>query len=255
MRGNELVEGVLKEWENIVNRVARDTVGEKVIVCGRSVRWWDDEIKAKIEQRRQLYKRMVRGQEGLWDEYNKLRREVKHLVMEKKLNVWNGVVEKANADFEANKKEFWSFVGRRTKGRKGGVEALRNDSGVSVTSTRGKLKVLQSHYQCLGSCSVDDAFDDNWKQEVDSKVNECHRCSVEHDDPVLDELQEIVRCVRKLKIGLVGDLLKYGGSGMIHLLYIQAFRGKELVPPKWREGLIVKKGDKDDPGNYRGIIY
>ena len=30
MRGNELVEGVLKEWENIVNRVARDTVGEKV---------------------------------------------------------------------------------------------------------------------------------------------------------------------------------------------------------------------------------
>ena len=51
MRGN--VEGVLKEWESIVNRVARDTVGEKVIVCGRSVRWWDDGIKAKIEQRRQ----------------------------------------------------------------------------------------------------------------------------------------------------------------------------------------------------------
>ena len=39
-------------------------------------------------------------------------------------------MEKVNADFEANKKEFWSFVGRRTKGRKGGVEALRNDSGV-----------------------------------------------------------------------------------------------------------------------------
>ena len=36
------------------------------------------------------------------------------------LHIWNGVVEKANADFE---KEFWSFVGRRTKGRKGGVEA------------------------------------------------------------------------------------------------------------------------------------
>ena len=89
-----------------------------------------------------------RGQEGLWDE---LCREVKR----------NGVVEKANSDFQANKKEFWSLVGRRTKGRKGGVEALRNDSGVSVTSTKGKLKVLQSHYQRLGSCSVDDDFDDN----------------------------------------------------------------------------------------------
>ena len=29
-------------------------------------------------------------------------------------------------------------------------------------------------------------------------VNECHRCSLEHDDPVLDreiELQEIAKCV------------------------------------------------------------
>ena len=38
-----------------------------------------------MEQRRQLYKKMVRGQECLWDEYNKLCREVKHLVLEKKL--------------------------------------------------------------------------------------------------------------------------------------------------------------------------
>ena len=48
------------------------------------------------------------------------------------------------------------------------------------------------HYQRLGSCSVDDAFNYNWKQEVDSKVNGCHRCS----DTVLDR---VLRCVRKLK--------------------------------------------------------
>ena len=86
------------------------------------------------------------------------------------------------------------------------------------------MEVLQSHYQRLGLCSVDDAFDDNWKQDVDSMVNECHRCSVEHDDhTVLDREIEIARCVRKLKNnktggsdGLVGELLEYGGSGMIH---------------------------------------
>ena len=116
------------------------------------------------------------------------------------------------------------------------------------------MNVLQSHYQRLRSCSVDDAFDDNWKQEVDSKVNECHRCSVEHDDPVLDREQEIARCVRKLKNnktggsdGLVGELLKYGGSGMLHKLFEVVWR-EELVPPKWREGLIV---NLEDPGNYR----
>ena len=41
---------------------------------------------------------------------------------------------------------------------------------------------------------------------------------------------------------------------VIHLLH--KLFGEELVPLKWRKGLIVnlfKKGDKEDPGNYRGI--
>ena len=28
---------------------------------------------------------------------------------------------------------------------------------------------------------------------------------------------------------------------------------EETVPKQWRVGLIVKKGDREDPGNYRGI--
>ena len=43
---------------------------------------------------------------------------------------------------------------------------------------------------------------------------------------------------------------------MIHLLHklLEVVWSEELVPPTWREGLIViclfKKGDKEDPGNY-----
>ena len=139
---------------------------------------------------------------------------------------------------------------------------------MSVSSTKGKLEVLQRHYESLGSYSVDSAFDEDWKEEVDARVRECSGVSVGYVDSVLDrdiEMSEIARCVRKLKNnktggsdGLVGELLKYGGPGMIELLH-RLFRVvwlKELVPPKWREGLIVnlfKKGDKEDPGNYRGI--
>ena len=49
--------------------------------------------------------------------------------------------------------------------------------------------------------------------------------------------------------GLVRELLKYGGSGMIDLLqqlFAVVWR-EEYVPPQWREGLIVnlfKKGIK-----------
>ena len=56
----------------------------------------------------------------------------------------------------------------------------------------------------------------------------------------------------------MGELLKYGGSGMVCLLeqLFSVVWREELVPRQWREGLIVnlfKKGDKEDPGNYRGI--
>ena len=76
------------------------------------------------------------------------------------------------------------------------------------------------------------------------------------------EPAQIARCLHSLKNnktgssdGLVGELLKYGGSGMVNLLH-QLFSvvwHAELVPPWWREGPIVKKGDKEVPGNYRGI--
>ena len=85
MRGRELVSEVLEDWERIVNRVAKAEVGEKVVVCGRAARWWDNEIKAKIKQRRELNKRILRGEDELWEEYVRLRKEVKQLVTEKKL--------------------------------------------------------------------------------------------------------------------------------------------------------------------------
>ena len=58
----------------------------------------------------------------------------------------------------------------------------------------------------------------------------------------------------------MGELFRYGGSGMIYLLQ-QLFAvvwQEEFVPPQWREGLIVnlfKRGEVEDPGNYRAPIF
>ena len=37
---------------------------------------------------------------------------------------------------------------------------------MSVTSTRGKLEVLQRHYQQLGRLSLDSNIDAEWKEDV-----------------------------------------------------------------------------------------
>ena len=72
-------------WESVVNRVAKCELGEKMIVCGRAARWWDEQINDKINARRQVYKKVVNGREDLWGEYCRLRKEVKQLVIEKSL--------------------------------------------------------------------------------------------------------------------------------------------------------------------------
>ena len=58
-----------------------------------------------------MYKRILSSEDELWEEYVRLRKEVKQSVTEKKL--WNEVIDKANSHYHGNKKEFWAFFGRR----------------------------------------------------------------------------------------------------------------------------------------------
>ena len=59
MKRHSLVSEVRKEWETIVNSVAKTVVEKKMIVCGRSARWWDSEIKDRIALRQELNKKVV----------------------------------------------------------------------------------------------------------------------------------------------------------------------------------------------------
>ena len=99
-----------------------------MIVCGKSARWWDSEVKDKISSRWKVYKNVLDDSVDAWEEYCKLRKEVKDLVR-KKTDIWNDVVEKLNTDYEGSRKEFWAFVGRRSKGKKKAISSLRSAKG------------------------------------------------------------------------------------------------------------------------------
>ena len=64
-----------------------------------------------------------------------------------------------NTDFDENRKTFWAFVGRKSKGKNKNIASLKSDTGLSLTSTRDKLEVLQRHYQLLSKMSVDSGKD------------------------------------------------------------------------------------------------
>ena len=79
---------------------------------------------------------------------------------------------------------------------------MKSVEGVSVTSTKGKLEVLQKHYEHLGRVSIDSDFDNDWKMEVESKVEACDRMSGSCEDAFLDrelEKADIAKCLSKLR--------------------------------------------------------
>ena len=88
--------------------------------------------------------------------------------------------------------------------------------------------MLQKHHQLLSKMSVDSKFDANWKKEVEDSVGGYSSLSEEAGDAFLDKeikkvkLQSVLESLKNNKTGgsngIVGELLKYGGSGMVDLL-------------------------------------
>ena len=46
-------------------------------MCGKAARWWDEQIRDRINVRPEVYKKVVNGCEVLWDEHCRLRKGVK----------------------------------------------------------------------------------------------------------------------------------------------------------------------------------
>ena len=57
----------------------------------------------------------------------------------------------------------------------------------------------------------------------------------------LQNVLGILKLARRGSDGIVGELLKYGGLGMVDLLeqLFSVIWLEEIVPRQWREGLIV----------------
>ena len=50
------------------------------------------------------------------------------------------------------------------------IVSLKGGTGLSLTIIRGKLEVLQKHYQLLNKLSMDSMFDAKWKDEVEDSA-------------------------------------------------------------------------------------
>ena len=149
---------------------------------------------------------------------------------------------------------------------------IRTPAGHTVCSDVGITSAFAHHYARLGEPSpVDTAdFDAEHMRYVQAQVAQYTVRS--HDPsnadsaldavPSRDEIAGVVEKLRNHKAGteegIVNEMLKYGGPAILDMLagLVETLWSTELVPGHWRAGDIVnifKKGDKKDPGNYKGI--
>ena len=76
---------MIEGWESIVNTTAERVVGNKVVRCGVSVKWWHEELKEEIGERREVFNHYLReGSEGRWEKYRGKRKQVKGQVKKTK---------------------------------------------------------------------------------------------------------------------------------------------------------------------------
>ena len=62
----------------------------------------------------------------------------------------------------------------------------QDHASLHLAILKGKLEVLHEHYGKLGTASVDDQFDDSWREHVENKVTEYSEMSSARKDKVLD---------------------------------------------------------------------
>ena len=273
----------------VVERVAEATLGSKLVragsPCGKA--WWTAEVKQAIAARRQahaVWRAQGANDAGLWASYLEHRDQVHRLVKEAKSEwVKEGDAAICTA-FEAARdsgnglaaKEVWNKFDSmyRPKHEQGGFASmLQRGDGSYVCDDKGIAVEFGRHYSSLGNSaafSEGAGFNDGFQRQVESEVVGYWEGSQTEDgvgDATLDcplSQSDVSLARLQLKVGKAGSpfedmpvgLLKYGGSSMDELLLCMYSKAWEHESCYQRPGAIIslfKKGDKADPGNYRGI--
>ena len=115
-----------------------------------------------------------------------------------------------------------------------------DSSGNSSSSHAGKVKILKTHYEKLGSELHMKSFDDSWKEKVSNSVKLFEALSFKDSDSngILDhpitfvEDNYVVKAIKKKIVGsdsIVGELIKYGVNPMCEMVLTLIYFGMFLL--------------------------
>ena len=251
-------------------KALEESVGSK-ISGGRFTRgWFDDEVKNAIKKRREAHARYLQCDSSEnWKEFCRLRKLAKRMVMVKKRADWAKFMQRIEDAYKNNHKQLWQLIDRlMPSGKKLAVAPVRGKNGALARSEEQIMDVWAEHQESLGTPVVHELQDTDFARRVRTQVEHCEKITWSIPDGHLDrefEDAEIEEAIDELgyhkapnEDGTRNPMYKCGGEEMRkHLRKLfNHLRSKEIAPDAWQRSAVVnlfKDGDREDPGNYRGI--
>ena len=71
------------KWEKVVDKAATMSLGHKLIICGKSVGWWDEELRQLVKDRQACFAQGL-VQDSNWSNYLRISKEFKLKIKEKR---------------------------------------------------------------------------------------------------------------------------------------------------------------------------
>ena len=222
---------------NEMVRKLKDAVKTRKIKNGQrwSQAWWNEECYLKKKETRQCMRKWRKGK-ATRDELKTKRAEYKLLLKNRKEESKRSYEEELKAITCAN--DAWKHINRERKKK---VEVSKNI----------KLEEWKQHFMTL--LEGKEEF-----EEEDAEPIQTYEGSVS-----IEEVKEIIKKMKKKKAagedGLKNEIWINGGEKLLSKvtsILDRIWKGEEQVPKRWKLAVvspILKKGDKDQVENYRGV--
>lgn len=274
-------------WTQAVRDSAIETIGMKSIrKRRRETAWFDEEVKAAIEERRKLHLAFTAsGTEADWKMFVSKRRSIAELCQRKKKESLAKVMSQVEGLLKPEPKRCWGIV-NRMRAKKGKVvfpSVINPITQEMAVTWEDRSEAWAAHYERLGSFERKydpvvvngremERFDEEFRVRVESEVADLASGHMSTEGDLNEEftVYEVDEGVRTLKSGKAAgpdsfpnELWKAGRKPKKpapmseHLCRIfNVIWKSNFTPNSWRKGTVInlfKSGDATLPGNYRGI--
>jgi hypothetical protein len=240
------IDVALEMFNDCVKNIA-DCMKRKVFVnsVNKKKDWFDVDCcvaRKSVRRKLNLFRRSLKACDR--DAFCVARREYKNLLYRKKKEfnyaLLHDLVSSVNDQYS-----FWDKV------RKISIKGKTVRNTVTMETWFKHFKELLEKDDMREDVFVDDDYDD------DDDENDVLNAEITRD--------EILLALKKLKCkkaagpdGVIGEFLKYSGEIVVDFFvqFFNALFDRGLFPDSWTESIILplyKKGDVNNPGNYRGI--